>query len=168
MWHDSFSRLAPLGVIFSKKQKNRFQIGSRRVCVPNFRSVSFFLWPKGAVQTHRPTYLPVKIEYPRPAARLKWILIRPIFYKISRLVEHWHFYLMFAIRFLKTKNSFLYENDLLVSLKKKTKETFQETFRQSLGNEEVEVICMLGTQLPVLYWYPSPISPTEPVAKRSW
>ena len=44
---------------FSKKKT--FKISSRRVCVPNFRSVSFFVWPGGPVQTDKPTYLQVKI-----------------------------------------------------------------------------------------------------------
>ena len=49
----------PPGLLF---QKNRFQKWSRRVCVPNFRSVPFFLlWPKGAVQTNRHPNLQVKI-----------------------------------------------------------------------------------------------------------
>ena len=50
-WHDSFSRLAALRLIISKKQKNHFQIWSRRVCVPNFRRVFFSLCQNGAVQT---------------------------------------------------------------------------------------------------------------------
>ena len=33
--------------------------------------------------------------------------------------------------------------------------------RQSLG---IQVICMLRTELPVLYWYPLSISSSEPVA----
>ena len=44
-WHDSFSRLAAVTRIFSTKQKTRFYMRSMRVCVPNIRSVSFFVWP---------------------------------------------------------------------------------------------------------------------------
>ena len=56
-------RLAPLRVVFSKKQKARFHIWSRRVCVLNIRSVSFFVVAnrrRTNLQT-KPTYLQVTI-----------------------------------------------------------------------------------------------------------
>ena len=40
------------------------------VCVPNFRSVSFFVWPGCVTQINKQIH-----TYPRPAARLTWISI---------------------------------------------------------------------------------------------
>ena len=67
------------------------------VCVPNFRSVSFFAWPGGVTQINTYTNTHInkgKYEYPRPAARLTWILIRifglPIFlyyHKFLHIIE---------------------------------------------------------------------------------
>ena len=44
-WHGSFSRLKAVAGIYSKKQKT-----SMGVCVPNFRLVSFFIWPGDVTQ----------------------------------------------------------------------------------------------------------------------
>ena len=50
-WHGWFSRpAASFRVIFSRKQRNLFQILSRGRCVHNFRSISFFVWSAGLVQ----------------------------------------------------------------------------------------------------------------------
>ena len=38
---------------FFDKTKNLFWIRSLGVCVPNFRSVSFFVWPGGVAQLHK-------------------------------------------------------------------------------------------------------------------
>ena len=54
--HGSVSRLAdPRITFFKKNHKTPFFISSRGVCVPNFRSVSFFIWPDGPVQTNKAT-----------------------------------------------------------------------------------------------------------------
>ena len=39
----------PSGSLFEKKS---FQIWSRGVHVPKFRTLSFFVWPEGETQTH--------------------------------------------------------------------------------------------------------------------
>ena len=57
------TRLAALRVTFSKKQKQLFlDIVWGSVCVPNFRSLSFSVWPGAPIQIDRPTYLQAKIE----------------------------------------------------------------------------------------------------------
>ena len=58
-----FEATGPQGHFF-EKTKTRFQVWSSGVCVPNFRSVSFFVVPKRRRtdrQNHKPTYLQVKI-----------------------------------------------------------------------------------------------------------
>ena len=40
------------GNFYEKKQKNYFWIWSRGLCVQNFKSLSFFVWPGGSVQTN--------------------------------------------------------------------------------------------------------------------
>ena len=43
------------------------------VCVLNFRSVSFFVWPGDVTEIHK--YTSEFKNIPRPAAHLTWILI---------------------------------------------------------------------------------------------
>ena len=40
-----FEASGPQGHFFEKNKKKRFRMWSRGVCVPNFRSVSFSVWP---------------------------------------------------------------------------------------------------------------------------
>ena len=46
---------------FFEKQKTRFQIRSMGVCVPNFRSASFFVWPGDVTQINTYTNIQVKL-----------------------------------------------------------------------------------------------------------
>ena len=52
-------RLAAHRINFSKKQKTCFQIRSMGVCVPVFRSVSFFVWSGCPMQSDQQTYIQV-------------------------------------------------------------------------------------------------------------
>ena len=52
----SYSRIAVPRVTFWKKEKNRFLIWSMGVCVPNLRSVSFFVWQGCMTHTHTRTH----------------------------------------------------------------------------------------------------------------
>ena len=56
-----FRSLRPSRVFFSKKQKTRFQIRPMGVCVPNFRLVSFFVWPRDVTQINTYTNIQVKL-----------------------------------------------------------------------------------------------------------
>ena len=50
-----FETGVPLGYFFEKTKKKPFQIRSMGVCVLNYRSVSFFVWPGSVTQIH--TYI---------------------------------------------------------------------------------------------------------------
>ena len=68
-----FEASGPKGHFF---EKNIFRYGLG-MCVPNFRSVLFFVGPGVPVQTNKPidTFTSEIYEYPRMTARLTWILI---------------------------------------------------------------------------------------------
>ena len=46
---------------FFEKQKTRFQIRSMGVCVPNFRSASFLVWPGDVTQINTYTNIQMKL-----------------------------------------------------------------------------------------------------------
>ena len=48
------------GHFFEKTKKNRFQIKSRVVFVPNFRSVQFFVWSRGVTNINKFTHIQVQ------------------------------------------------------------------------------------------------------------
>ena len=48
------------GHFFEKQNKNSFLDMSWGVCAPNFRSVSFFVWPGGATHINTYTHILVK------------------------------------------------------------------------------------------------------------
>ena len=58
-----FEASGPQGHFFEKtKKKKRFYKGPMGVCVPNFRSVSFFVWPGGVKQINEQIYTHIQVS----------------------------------------------------------------------------------------------------------
>ena len=83
---------------------------SMGVCVPNFRSVSFFVWPGGVTQLHTHMYIQVNlgISYDRLlASRGFWHLVNLEFSNILFCVEYAQSAFVFFLYIIYIGNSWL-------------------------------------------------------------